>query len=55
MTTYCFDDDKIWCGCFTGTLAELEAKVKETHKDNKQYLSEYMGFINYIKSLKKGK
>ena len=52
MTTYCFEDDKITCGCFTGTLKEFEAKVKETHKDNKQYLKEYMGAIKYIKSLK---
>ena len=51
MTTYNFDDDIIWCGCFKGTLKEFEDKVKETHKDNKQYLKEYMGFIKYIKSL----
>ena len=52
MTTYCFDDDKIWCGCFTGTLAEFEAQVKETHKDNEKHLKEYLGFINYVNSLK---
>jgi hypothetical protein len=40
------------CGCFTGTLKEFEAKCKKTHKDNKQYLAEYLGFIKYIKSLK---
>jgi len=52
MTTYCFEDDIIWCGCFKGTLKEFESKCKETHKDNKQYLAEYLGFIKYIKSLK---
>ena len=52
MTTYCFDDDIIWCGCFTGTLEAFEAKCKETHKNNEQYLKEYLGFINYLKSLK---
>jgi len=52
MTTYCFEDDKVWCGCFTGTLDEFEKQVNETHKDNKQYLKEYLGFINYLKSLK---
>ena len=51
-TTYCFEDDKIWCGCFSGTLEEFKARVKETHKGNKQYLSEYMGFIEYLKSLR---
>jgi uncharacterized protein YjbI with pentapeptide repeats len=52
MTTYCFEDDVIWCGCFKGTLSEFEAKVNETHKDNELYLKQYLGAINYIKSLK---
>ena len=52
MTTYCFEDNKIWCGCWAGTLDEFEARVKETHKNNKQYLDEYMGFIKYLRSLK---
>ena len=51
MTTYCFEDDQITCGCFTGTLKEFEAECKKTHKDNKQYLNEYLGAIKYIKSL----
>jgi hypothetical protein len=53
MTTYCFEDDKIWCGCWQGTLDEFEIRVKETHKDNKQYLAEYLGFIKYLRGLKK--
>lgn len=52
MTTYCFEDGIVWCGCFKGTLEEFENKCKETHKDNEQYLKEYTGAINYIKSLK---
>lgn len=52
MTTYCFEYDIIWCGCFTGTLEEFENEVKTTHEYNKQYLKEYLGFINYLKSLK---
>ena len=52
MTTYCFEEDKIWCGCFIGTLEEFEMKVNETHRNNDKYLNEYIGFINYIKSLK---
>jgi hypothetical protein len=51
ITTYCFDDDMIWCGCFRGTLKEFESRVKKTHKDNEQYLKEYLGFIKYVKSL----
>ena len=53
MTTYCFEDDLIWCGCWKGKLKEFEEQVIKTRQDNKQYLSEYLGFINYINELKK--
>ena len=53
VTTYCFEDDEITCGCFKGTLKEFEKQCKETHKDNKQYLNEYLGAIKYIKSIAK--
>jgi hypothetical protein len=52
MTTYCFDDDFIWCGCWKGTLEEFEKQVKATHKNNKQYLKEYLGFIKYVRGLR---
>jgi uncharacterized protein YjbI with pentapeptide repeats len=58
MTTYCFKDDHISCGCFPdgtykgGTLDEFETAVRETHANNPQYLAEYLGFIGYIRSLK---
>jgi hypothetical protein len=51
MTTYNLTKDIIWCGCFTGTLREFEKRVKETHKNNKLHLAEYLGFIKYVKSL----
>lgn len=53
MTTYLFEDDRIFCGCFKGTLAEFEAKVKETHGDNihaKQY-DTLIDMINKLKEL----
>ena len=53
VTTYCFDDDEIICGCFKGTLKQFEDQVKETHKNNEQYLKEYLGAIKYIKSIAK--
>jgi uncharacterized protein YjbI with pentapeptide repeats len=53
MTTYCFEDDVIWCGCFKGTLEKFETTVRITHANNQQYLDEYLGFINYLKSFKK--
>ena len=52
MTTYCFADDIIWCGCWVGNLDDFEKRIKKTHKDNPQYLKEYLGFIKYVKSLK---
>ena len=52
MTIYNFDKDIVWCGCWTGTLAEFENRVKKTHRDNSQCLKEYMGAITYFKSLK---
>ena len=52
MFIYCFDDDIVWCGCWKGTLKEFEERVKRTHKDNKQFLKEYVGAIKYIRSLK---
>lgn len=51
MTTYCFEDDIIWCGCFRGTLKEFEAKVKVKHANNPQYKKEYLNFIKYLKSI----
>jgi hypothetical protein len=50
-TTYCFDDDHVWCGCFKGSLSDFEKAVNETHTNNQRYLKEYMGVIQYIKSL----
>ena len=52
MTTYCFDDDIVWCGCFTGTLAEFEARIETTHANNPQWLKEYRAAVAFIKSLK---
>ena len=52
VTTYCFDSDHIWCGCWSGSLDDFETRVKNVHADNPQYLTEYIGVINYIKSLK---
>ena len=51
LTTYCFDDDIIWCGYFVGSLADFEKRVSVEHASTK-YLKEYMGFIQYVKSLK---
>jgi len=52
ITIYCFDDDIVWCGCYIGSLKEFKDKVETTHKDNPQYLKEYLNAIKYIESLR---
>lgn len=52
MTTYSFKEDKIWCGCYTGTLKEFEEKVKAQYKSG-MYRVEYLGLIAYIKKIAK--
>ena len=54
MTTYSFSEDKIWCGCFTGTLKEFKDKVLKDYPDkgNTHHI-EYTEFIKYLKKLRK--
>ena len=54
MTTYWVQDDKVWCGCFTGTLAEFESKVRETHTANPKHFRNYMAAIALFKAAKEG-
>jgi len=37
-------------GCFRGTLSELEAAAKETHRDRPEYLKEYLTFIEAVRT-----
>ena len=53
QTTYLFNYDIVFCGCFKGTLVEFEEEVRKTHVKNIQYLNEYLGLLKYIKKLKK--
>ena len=53
MTTYCFEDDLVFCGCFKGTLKEFKQKCLKTYPDKKsQNHKEYLGFIEYLENLK---
>ena len=53
MTTYCYDDDKIWCGCWQGTLKDFAGRVKKTYPNKKSiYRREYEGFIKFIRAVK---
>ena len=44
---------RVSCGCFSGSLLDFEKKVKETHKNNPQYLNEYLGAIEYVRRIMK--
>jgi len=50
-TTIAFRTDdgvRIRCGCFYGSIAEFEKKVKKTHEDN-QHAKEYFAFAELLK------
>jgi hypothetical protein len=52
MTTYCVHMDKIWCGCFTGTMAEFEEAIEKTHKNNADHLAHYRAAVVFFKACK---
>ena len=41
------------CGCFNDTIDKFEMRVKETHEGNPLYLTQYLGIIQYVKSVMK--
>ena len=53
-TTYSFENDMVWCGCFSGTLKQFIAKVKESYPDKSHiHRIEYDSFISMINKIKK--
>ena len=52
MTTYVYEWDKVFVGCWTGTLAEFQARIEKTHKDNPKYLLQYRAAITMFETLK---
>ena len=52
VTHYNYTKDIVFCECWHGTLKEFEKRVKKTHKDNPQYLKEYLRAIKFFKALK---
>jgi hypothetical protein len=55
QTTYYWDDkrEQIICGCFKGTLEELEEQVKITHGDN-DFSKGYFKWIELVKMYRRG-
>jgi len=47
-TTYWLEADKVWCGCFSGTLAEFVLQVEETHAEHPKFLAEYRAGISFL-------
>lgn len=47
----CEEDIIVRCGCFFGTIDEFENEVKSVYSEEEQYYKEYIGAINYIKSI----
>ena len=45
-------EDKVRCGCFTGTLEAFEAKVRQTHASNPVHLGTYLGVIEMAKQVR---
>lgn len=39
------------CGCFLGTIEEFETKVREDYQEGHKHYKEYIGAINYVKSI----
>lgn len=52
-THYFYNDNRIICGCFNGTIKEFKNKVKETYEKNSKGYKQYMIAINTLKKLAK--
>lgn len=52
-THYFYNDNRIICGCFDGTMEEFKNEVKETYKKNSKEYKQYMIAINTLKRLAK--
>lgn len=53
QTTIYYNETKhqIICGCFSGNIDDFEKKVKETHKNNPEYLKQYLDEIEIFRYL----
>lgn len=48
LTNYDCDNDRVWCGCFTGTLAQFAKKIEETHKKSPRHLADYRAAVAFF-------
>ena len=52
-TYYFYNEDRIICGCFDGTMEEFKNEVKETYEENSKEYKQYMIAIDTLKKLAK--
>ncbi len=52
-THYFYKDNRVICGCFSGTMEEFKEKVKETYNEDDREYKEYMMAIEFLKGLAK--
>ena len=43
------EQDKIWCGFWTGTMAEFESRILETHEEGSKYRKQYLAAVRFLK------
>ena len=48
-TTAYLREDKVRCGCFTGTLQAFEGQVRRTHANNPVHLAGYLALVEMVK------
>ena len=50
-THYFYNDNRVICGCFDGTMEEFENKVKNEYSEDNKYYKQYMIAIDTLKKL----
>ena len=50
-THYLYNDNRIICGCFNGTMEEFKNEVKETYEESSKEYKQYMIAIDTLKKL----
>lgn len=50
-THYFYNDNRVICGCFDGTMEKFEGKVKETYEENSKEYKQYIIAIDTLKKL----
>ena len=50
-THYFYNDDRVICGCFDGSMEEFEDKVKNEYSEDNKYYKQYIVAIKILKEL----